>query len=102
MFLFKPLLVKGTTIYYYYNIPQIPFVVSYAIEFYVTLVTMSMVIGCNLMISILIVIAAGQFSNLNTKMRMLDLTKAGENPKMMQMSVNEMKVTIDYHDFLIR
>lgn len=100
MFLFKPLLDKGTTIYYYYKIPQIPFVVSYAIEFYVTVVTMSMVIGCNLIICVLIVIGAGQFSNLNAKMRMLDLSKT-DTPKDMQLRKDEMKVTIKYHDFLM-
>lgn len=101
MFLFKPLLVKGTTIYYYYNIPQIPFSVSYAIEFYVTLVTMSMVIACNLFISILIVIGAGQFSNLNCRMRLLDLSKA-INPRNMQLCLEEMKITINYYNFLMK
>lgn len=100
MFLFKPLLVQGTTIYYYYKIPQIPFGVSYAIEIYVTLVTMSMVIGCNLIIAVLIVIGAGQFSNLNAKMRMLDLSKVTDATSK-QIHLDEMKVTIKYHDFLI-
>lgn len=100
MFLFKPLLVRGTTIYYYYKIPQIPFAVSYAIEFYVTVVTMSMVIGCNLIIAVLIVIGAGQFSNLNAKMRMLDLSNVTDLTSK-QLRLDEMKVTIKYHDFLM-
>nr|APC94311.1 odorant receptor 18 [Pyrrhalta aenescens] len=96
LFLFKPLLVKGTTIYYYYKIEQIPFIISYLIEFYVTLVTMSMVIGVNLFISITIVIGAGQFSNLNAKMRQLDLSKS-----QYEACRREIKENIDYHDHLI-
>lgn len=100
MFLIKPLLVSGTTIYYYYTIPQIPFLVSYAIEFYVTLVTMSMVIACNLFVSVLIVIAAGQFSNLNCKIRTLELNKV-KDPKSMSSCVQDIGMIIDYHNFLM-
>ncbi|XP_072381335.1 odorant receptor 13a-like [Diabrotica undecimpunctata] len=101
MFIFKPLLVKGTTIYYYYQIEQIPFIVSYIIEFYVTLVTMSMVIGVNLFISITIVIGAGQFSNLNTKIRQLDLNKTQNNERGLEVCIKEVREIIDYHNHLI-
>ncbi|XP_074040943.1 uncharacterized protein [Leptinotarsa decemlineata] len=102
MFLFKPLLVEGTTIYYYYRIPQIPFSVSYAIEFYVTLVTMSMVIAVNLFIAIVIVLGAGQFSNLNANIRQLDCSKAEENEEAMKICILEINENVIYHQFLIR
>ncbi|KAG5876549.1 hypothetical protein JTB14_021455 [Gonioctena quinquepunctata] len=102
MFLFKPLLVKGTTIYYYYRIPQVPFFVSYAIEFYVTVITMSMVIAVNLLISIVIVIGAGQFSNLNAKMGLIDLSTAEGDKERLKMCIVEINENIKYHDFLIR
>lgn len=101
MFLFKPLLVKGTTIYYYYKIEQIPFAISYLIEFYVTLVTMPMVMGMNLFICITINIGAGQFSNLNAKMRQLDLSKSQGDKRGHEMCSKELKENILYHDLLI-
>nr|CAH7754042.1 unnamed protein product [Callosobruchus chinensis] len=100
MFLFKPLLARGTTIYYYYPIQQIPWFVSYAIEFYVTVVTMLLVIGCNLFISVLIVIGAGQFSNLNARIKQMDLAKI-ENRKDLQSCMEELSHNVEYHDFLI-
>ncbi|CAH1957499.1 unnamed protein product [Acanthoscelides obtectus] len=100
MFLFKPLLVRGTTIYYYYPIQQIPWFVSYAIEFYVTVVTMLLVIGCNLFISVLIVIGAGQFSNLNAKIKQLDIEKIKDKEDL-QICMVELSGDVEYHDFLI-
>nr|ALR72583.1 odorant receptor OR40 [Colaphellus bowringi] len=102
MFLFKPLLVKGTSIYYYYKIPQIPFYVSYPIEFYVTIVTMALAIAVNLFISIVIVIGAGQFSNLNAKMKQLDLSIAEDCQDGLRTCTLEMNKNIEYHDFLIK
>ncbi|CAG9863805.1 unnamed protein product [Phyllotreta striolata] len=101
MFLFKPLLVQGTTIYYYYKIEQIPFVVSYLIEFYVTLATMSMVIGVNLFICITINLGAGQFSNLNAKMRQLDLSETQQSGRGLEMCTVELREDIEYHECLI-
>lgn len=100
MFIFKPLLVKGTTIYYYYSIEQIPFMVSYAIEFYVTVVTMLMVISCNLFISITIVIGAGQFSNLNARLRQLE-NEPLEGKQDLEVMMKRLNNNIEYHDFLI-